>query len=169
MYPPELVAPMKEELTSVGFEDLTTVEQVDSAITAALCTKSIGSEKILGLILPEKESDVNSKNLALQIAEKYNINTETIDITNILESMVQIGARCPNRNQFRYSYVHLAHGPQNVPRARLQLTPRVPGPAPILGLGPRPGSIFCPMGQMFIGISELVPIWTPGSDLNHQF
>ncbi|NQX97088.1 MAG: BrxA/BrxB family bacilliredoxin [Flavobacteriales bacterium] len=34
MYPPELVAPMKEELTSVGFEDLTTVEQVDEAITA---------------------------------------------------------------------------------------------------------------------------------------
>ena len=59
---------------------------IDSAITAALCTKSIGSEKILGLILPEKESDVNSKNLALQIAEKYNIDTETIDITNILES-----------------------------------------------------------------------------------
>ena len=59
---------------------------IDSAITAALCAKSIGSEKILGLILPEKESDVNSKNLALQIAEKYNIETETIDITNILES-----------------------------------------------------------------------------------
>ena len=34
MYPLELVAPMKEELTSVGFEDLTTVEQVDAAITA---------------------------------------------------------------------------------------------------------------------------------------
>jgi len=34
MYPPELVAPMKEELTSVGFEDLTTPEQVDSAITS---------------------------------------------------------------------------------------------------------------------------------------
>ena len=59
---------------------------IDSAITAALCTKSIGSEKILGLILPEKESDVNSKNLALQIAEKYNIETKSIDITNILES-----------------------------------------------------------------------------------
>jgi len=59
---------------------------IDSAITAALCTKSIGSEKILGLILPEKESDENSKNLALQIAEKYNIDTKTIDITNILES-----------------------------------------------------------------------------------
>lgn len=34
MYPPELVAPMKEELTSVGFEDLTTTEQVDKAITS---------------------------------------------------------------------------------------------------------------------------------------
>lgn len=33
MYPPELVAPMKDELTSAGFEDLTTPEQVDAAIT----------------------------------------------------------------------------------------------------------------------------------------
>jgi len=59
---------------------------IDSAITAALCTKSIGSEKILGLILPEKESDPNSENLAQQIANKYDIKTKTIDITNILES-----------------------------------------------------------------------------------
>lgn len=34
MYPPELVAPMKEELTSVGFEELTTPEAVNSAITS---------------------------------------------------------------------------------------------------------------------------------------
>ncbi|MCB0402527.1 MAG: BrxA/BrxB family bacilliredoxin [Flavobacteriales bacterium] len=34
MYPPELVAPMKEELTSVGFKDLITPDQVDEAITA---------------------------------------------------------------------------------------------------------------------------------------
>ncbi len=33
MYPPELVAPMKEELTSAGCESLTTPEQVDAAIT----------------------------------------------------------------------------------------------------------------------------------------
>ena len=59
---------------------------IDSAITTALCSKSIGSEKILGLILPEKESDPNSENLAQQIANKYNIEIKTIDITNILES-----------------------------------------------------------------------------------
>jgi putative YphP/YqiW family bacilliredoxin len=41
MYPPELVAPMKEELTSAGFEDLTTAEQVDSAITAEGTTAEV--------------------------------------------------------------------------------------------------------------------------------
>jgi len=33
MYPAELVKPMREDLTSVGFEELHTVEQVDKAIT----------------------------------------------------------------------------------------------------------------------------------------
>ncbi|MCC6578126.1 MAG: BrxA/BrxB family bacilliredoxin [Flavobacteriales bacterium] len=33
MYPPELVAPMKTDLTSVGFEELKTPEQVDKALT----------------------------------------------------------------------------------------------------------------------------------------
>lgn len=32
MYPPELVAPMKEDLTSVGFEQLTNAEEVDEVI-----------------------------------------------------------------------------------------------------------------------------------------
>lgn len=33
MYPPELVAPMKSELTEVGFEELLTPDAVDKAIT----------------------------------------------------------------------------------------------------------------------------------------
>ena len=32
MYPPQLVQPMKEDLTSVGFEQLTTPEEVDQTI-----------------------------------------------------------------------------------------------------------------------------------------
>jgi putative YphP/YqiW family bacilliredoxin len=35
MYPEYMVAPMREELTSVGFEQLTTPDQVDSAIISA--------------------------------------------------------------------------------------------------------------------------------------
>jgi putative YphP/YqiW family bacilliredoxin len=34
MYPEHIVAPMKAELTSVGFEDLTTPDAVDSAISS---------------------------------------------------------------------------------------------------------------------------------------
>ncbi len=33
MYPPELVAPMKEDLTSVGFNELLTAEEVDNVLT----------------------------------------------------------------------------------------------------------------------------------------
>lgn len=33
MYPAELTIPMKSELTSLGFDDLTTPEQVDNAMT----------------------------------------------------------------------------------------------------------------------------------------
>lgn len=32
MYPPEIVAPMKEELTQVGFADLTSPDQVDQVL-----------------------------------------------------------------------------------------------------------------------------------------
>lgn len=59
---------------------------IDSAVTAALCVKAIGTEKVLGLIMPEKESEPKSQILAKQFADKYNIKTEIIDITSILDS-----------------------------------------------------------------------------------
>ena len=59
---------------------------IDSAVTAALCTKSFEPEQILGLIMPEKESNRSSQILAEQVSKKFNFNTEIIDITKILES-----------------------------------------------------------------------------------
>ena len=59
---------------------------IDSAVTAALCVKAIGHEKVLGLIMPEKESESESQVLAKQFADKYNIKTEIIDISSILDS-----------------------------------------------------------------------------------
>ena len=35
MYPPELVAPMKSDLTMAGFEDLHTPDQVDKALASS--------------------------------------------------------------------------------------------------------------------------------------
>ncbi len=35
MYPPQLVQPMKEDLTSVGFEQLTSAEEVDQKVSSS--------------------------------------------------------------------------------------------------------------------------------------
>ena len=59
---------------------------IDSAVTAALCSKSFGSEQILGVIMPEKESNNSSRILAEKVAKKFNFKTEIMDITKILES-----------------------------------------------------------------------------------
>jgi len=59
---------------------------IDSAVTTALCVNALGSEKVLGLVLPERESDPTTVTHAKKVAEKFNIKTQTIDITSILDS-----------------------------------------------------------------------------------
>ncbi|MHA1381611.1 MAG: NAD(+) synthase [Candidatus Helarchaeota archaeon] len=59
---------------------------IDSALSAALCARALGNNKVLGLILPEKESSPISKQYALKQAHKIGIKSEIIDITPILES-----------------------------------------------------------------------------------
>ena len=59
---------------------------IDSTITAALCSRSLNSENVLGIIMPEKESDPTSEKHAKDVAQHYKINTNVIDITSILES-----------------------------------------------------------------------------------
>jgi len=59
---------------------------IDSAVMAAICAKSIDPKQVLGIIMPEKESDPTSQILAKKIAEQFQIETKIIDITSILES-----------------------------------------------------------------------------------
>lgn len=59
---------------------------VDSALSAALCVRVLGKDKVLGLILPEKDSNPVSAQYAQKQAEKLDIKTEVIDITPMLES-----------------------------------------------------------------------------------
>ena len=59
---------------------------IDSSVMASICTKSIDSKQVLGLIMPEKESDPTSKTLAKKVADKIGIETKVVDITSILES-----------------------------------------------------------------------------------
>ena len=59
---------------------------VDSSVTAALSVKSLGSENVFGLILPEKESNPKSETFAKSLAQSLNIETSKIDLTSILEA-----------------------------------------------------------------------------------
>jgi NAD+ synthase len=58
---------------------------IDSSVTLALTVKAIGSDKVLGVLMPEKDSSKESKILATQLADKFNIKTVESDITQALE------------------------------------------------------------------------------------
>ena len=59
---------------------------IDSAVMSAICAKSIDPSQVLGITMPEKESDPESQLLAKKVADQFKIKIQTIDITSILES-----------------------------------------------------------------------------------
>lgn len=59
---------------------------VDSAVSAAICVRALGRDRVFGLILPEKESNPVSAEYATRYAEQLGIETETVDITPTLEA-----------------------------------------------------------------------------------
>lgn len=58
---------------------------IDSSVSLALAVKALGAKKVLGILLPEKDSSSESKTLALKLADKYGIETLEEDITPALE------------------------------------------------------------------------------------
>ena len=44
---------------------------IDSAVVAALACNAVGKEKVLGVILPEKESNTISQEFAIKLCKKY--------------------------------------------------------------------------------------------------
>jgi len=60
---------------------------IDSAVVSELCVCSLGKEKVLGLLLPENESNPTSLEYGQKQAEKIGIKTKTIDITDNLKSL----------------------------------------------------------------------------------
>tara|TARA_B100000676_G_scaffold163085_1_gene160397 strand:- start:574 stop:1557 length:984 start_codon:yes stop_codon:yes gene_type:complete len=59
---------------------------VDSAVIATLACNAIGKENVLGLILPEKESNPESQELAKKLCENLEIKYVIENITSILDS-----------------------------------------------------------------------------------
>lgn len=60
---------------------------VDSAVVAGLLVRALGRERVLGVLLPEKESNPISAEYALKQAKKLGIETALVDITDRLEAL----------------------------------------------------------------------------------
>ncbi|MGN6533006.1 MAG: NAD(+) synthase [Ginsengibacter sp.] len=58
---------------------------IDSSVTLALTAKAIGAENVIGILLPEKDSSPESKELALQLADQLGVKTIEENITAALE------------------------------------------------------------------------------------
>ena len=69
---------------------------VDSSVVAALCVRAFGPTSVLGLFMPERDSDPDSLRLGKSIAEWLGIDVALEDITPMLQ-----GAGCyRRRDQF---------------------------------------------------------------------
>ena len=65
---------------------------IDSTITAALCVRALGHDRVIGLFMPEADSAPESLDLGRLMAESLGIRTFLEDITAILQ-----GAGCYRR------------------------------------------------------------------------
>jgi len=65
---------------------------IDSSVALALAVKAFGSENLLGVIMPENDSNPESQILALKLAEKFGVKTVIEDISLALK-----GFQCYSR------------------------------------------------------------------------
>lgn len=65
---------------------------IDSSVCLALSVRAFGAEKVVGIIMPEKDSSPDSEELALELAGKFGIKTIKEVITGALD-----GFKCYDR------------------------------------------------------------------------
>jgi NAD+ synthase len=58
---------------------------IDSSVVLALSLKALGADKVIGLLLPEKESSAESGVLAQTLADTFGVKTYIEDITGALQ------------------------------------------------------------------------------------
>lgn len=60
---------------------------LDSSVVAALCVRSLGADKVKGLILPERDTHPHHVQDAQLVARKFRIRTQTINLRPILRRL----------------------------------------------------------------------------------
>ncbi len=79
---------------------------IDSSVTAALCVRALGPERVLGLLMPESESADDTLGLSRCVADALGIETVLEDITDLLRA-----ARCYERRDEAIRHVVPDYGP----------------------------------------------------------
>ena len=74
------VAAMKRDGVVIGISG-----GVDSAVSSAICLQALGQAHVLGALLPEKESNPVSEELASRHCHQLGLRTVTMDVTATLE------------------------------------------------------------------------------------
>jgi NAD+ synthase len=60
---------------------------IDSSVVGALCVRSLGKQRVFGLLMPEADSSPETLKLSRLIAEHLEIETVHTDITDILDTV----------------------------------------------------------------------------------
>src|SRR5665213_1043572 len=71
---------------------------IDSSVTLALAVKALGPENVIGIMLPEKDSSGESKELAIKLAKQLGVQTIEENISQALE-----GFGCYRRSCLLYT------------------------------------------------------------------
>ena len=93
---------------------------IDSSVSLALCVRAFGPEKVLALILPEKDSDPESAVLARTVAAHYGVEPVLEDITPALD-----GFRCYPLRDEAIARVFPEYDPAAGYKAKIVLPPNL--------------------------------------------
>lgn len=91
---------------------------VDSSVALALCVRAFGPERVIPLIMPERDSSSESERLARELAKKFGVVPIREDITSALE-----GFGCYRRRDAAIQRVVPDYDPSAGDRAKIVLPP----------------------------------------------
>ncbi len=60
---------------------------IDSSVVAALCARALGKDRVIGLMLPERDSSADTLPLSKSVADGLGIEAVVTDITPILDAL----------------------------------------------------------------------------------
>lgn len=89
---------IQSEITRVGFSKgvVNLSGGLDSALSCALAAEALGPENVLALCLPYQTSSPESLEHAQLVIEQFKVQSETIDITDMVDPFVQHDPRMSN-------------------------------------------------------------------------